>query len=413
MPAREQCHSVTDEDVRCTRVSLPGRRYCWQHESTLLQISVIGVISALLTVLGLVADLSGLGLITTPKVSNPSSTGSFDGGSASLATMTLTPQAETATPTIAIEKVDNPSIASVPTFGPQPVESSIAGARFPPNDDMSGLIGFRRGKEFIVAELESEDGYQLVNEHVMFPEEPGVLCVRVAPGGRKVSFSANLEIQTEIYIVKPESSRGFNLTKNVGWESTCSAWSPDGSRLLIYRQYSIDSDILVIDDNGANERNLTNISSLGTSSWNNFSDAPWSPDGTQIVFSSNRSGNYELYLMDVESTRIERLTFDETSDYAPTWSPDGNQIAFVSQGTDLAGEIMVMSLDDHRPLEARAIASHEAHDTDPNWSPDGSKLIFSSNRDGSRDIFLIDLEKDTLSKVTNTLEDEYNLIWIR
>lgn len=56
----------------------------------------------------------------------------------------------------------------------------------------------------------------------------------------------------------------------------------------------------------------------------------WSPDGKKIVFASDRSGNYEIWLMDAEGLEQKRLTDHPAYDSHPTWSPDGRQIAFTS-----------------------------------------------------------------------------------
>ena len=55
----------------------------------------------------------------------------------------------------------------------------------------------------------------------------------------------------------------------------------------------------------------------------------WSPDGTKIVFQSNRlDDNSEIYIMDSDGRNIERLTYSEGFDENPIWSPDGKHILF-------------------------------------------------------------------------------------
>ena len=55
-----------------------------------------------------------------------------------------------------------------------------------------------------------------------------------------------------------------------------------------------------------------------------------SPDGRQIVFMSQRDGNWEIYRINVDGSNLQRLTNDPANDGLPTWSPDGRAIAFVS-----------------------------------------------------------------------------------
>ncbi len=59
----------------------------------------------------------------------------------------------------------------------------------------------------------------------------------------------------------------------------------------------------------------------------------WSPDGTQIVFVSDRdqtAGIYDLYIMNADGSGVSRLTNDTAIDYSPDWSPDGKKIVFRS-----------------------------------------------------------------------------------
>src|SRR5262249_6715652 len=66
----------------------------------------------------------------------------------------------------------------------------------------------------------------------------------------------------------------------------------------------------------------------------------WSPDGTQIAFTTNRDGNREIYVMNADGTGLTNLTQNAADDSDPVWSPYGNQIAFTRNG-----DIYVMNTD--------------------------------------------------------------------
>jgi Tol biopolymer transport system component len=54
----------------------------------------------------------------------------------------------------------------------------------------------------------------------------------------------------------------------------------------------------------------------------------WSPDGSRILFDSNRSGNLDIYSIGANGGGLMRLTDNVADDWQPAWSPDGQRIAF-------------------------------------------------------------------------------------
>ena len=135
-------------------------------------------------------------------------------------------------------------------------------------------------------------------------------------------------------------------------------------------------EIYIMNIDGSGVTNLTNHAAED-------SDPAWSPDGTQIAFESDREGNFDILVMNADGSDVTQLTNRPGVDGAPDWSPDGTRIAFESF-RDGNYAIYVMNADGSslRRLTSDAESSHRA----PAWSPDGTRIAFHSYRAGGHDI---------------------------
>ena len=113
-------------------------------------------------------------------------------------------------------------------------------------------------------------------------------------------------------------------------------WSPDGQQFVYNGCVGGSCGVMISNVDGSEPRLLTNDPS--------DTNPEMSPDGSTIVFMSERSDNWEIYRMDADGENIEPLTSDQASDGLPTWSPDGSKIAFVSK-RDAQWSIWVMNPD--------------------------------------------------------------------
>jgi PKD repeat protein len=119
----------------------------------------------------------------------------------------------------------------------------------------------------------------------------------------------------------------------------------------------------------------------------------WSPDGTRIAFSSNRDdANHEIYVMNADGSNVVRLTYTVgMADFAPDWSPDGTRIAY-THGTD----IYVMNADGSNPINLTA-AGGGSH---PAWSPDGTRIAFWAMRSDNIDIYVMNADGTGQTRLT-------------
>lgn len=140
-------------------------------------------------------------------------------------------------------------------------------------------------------------------------------------------------------------------------------------------------DIFVL-ERGGEIRNLTNHPSAD---W----DPAWSPDGRQVAFTSHRTGNSDIWLLDVTQpnpdAQLRNLTNHPNWDYSPAWSPSGQSIVFVSE-RDGDPEIFIQHLESAAAIQ---LTFNEEMDHLPVWSPDGKLIAFAAVRDGVEKIHLI------------------------
>ena len=149
-------------------------------------------------------------------------------------------------------------------------------------------------------------------------------------------------------------------------------------------------DIYVMDTNGENLRNLTNHPAYDFS-------ATWSPDGRAFAFVSNRDGNYEIYIMKVNETEPRRLTNHPALDRDPAWSPDGNWIAFRSR-RHRAPDSDIYKIDINGENLQR-LTDEGKYNFYPAWSPDGERIAFYSHRNNISDIYVMDADGKRLRRI--------------
>lgn len=130
------------------------------------------------------------------------------------------------------------------------------------------------------------------------------------------------------------------------------------------------------------------LSGLSGGRWDDAQPAA-SPSGGQLAFTSNRSGNWDLYLMELSSGQTSRLSDDAAYDGNPSWSPGGDWLAYEH---DLGGNLEIFM----RPLDASVdpvpLSNHAAADFEPAWRPGEQQIAFVSVRSGLAQLWLLDLE---------------------
>lgn len=248
-------------------------------------------------------------------------------------------------------------------------------------------------------------------EQIWYPTSPNATLVSETPapgellgGSDRIVFASNRGgAYDDLYVLDVTNGQITRLTQ--GDTNTFPApFSPDGSRILFTGYGFTTSYVGVMNADGTNPVNLTQAEV-------DEGFAAWSPDGRQIAFTSRRDGNNEIYVMNADGSGAKRLTSNPTDDFAPAWSPDGSQIAFVSDRDRDEGYywVYIMNADG---THVRRLTSDNGINYTPVWSPDGKQIAYRSTLGGSSDIYLINVDGSGLKNLTGTDNaEEWSPAW--
>lgn len=143
----------------------------------------------------------------------------------------------------------------------------------------------------------------------------------VSPNGRRILFSSDRSGgHPMVYVMDVNGTNVSRLTFAGRYNST-PVWSPDGKLIVFAGQENDHFDLFLMNADGTNMIRLTSAPKRGSSKLANNEDPSFSPDGRHIVFRSNRTGSYQIYLVNLDGSVERRLTFDNFNYEKPVWSP--------------------------------------------------------------------------------------------
>ena len=232
-----------------------------------------------------------------------------------------------------------------------------------------------RSPRMVLLQLELDSGKidrvnpksNLVELAPSYSADGGLFCFQRLTGNDETAFIIQ---QTET-----ASVRQLTGSRKVNWNVHI---SPLGDEVA----YNLSGQIYLRSLKTDKEVQLTD--SAGRNDWPSIS-----PDGKQVAFSSSRDGNYDLYVLQRESSEVTRLTTVEGLDMRPRWSPDGTQILFTSN-RDGNYEIYMVAADGSG-LER--LTEHEEQDDYACWHPDGKQIAWVREHGGRFDLFRMSLPK--------------------
>ena len=208
----------------------------------------------------------------------------------------------------------------------------------------------------------------------------------------------------DVFLMNVDGTEKKNLT-NSTWYEKYPQFSSDGSFIIYQAWQKGKMEIFftnLLDENNINLTRNTQFHDI-MSHGNAIS-----PDGQKIVFTSERDGNRNIYLMNTDGTDQTQLTLHAAHDYEPIFSPDGMTIVFTSE-RDGNKEIYIMN---NNGLNLKNLSNNPADDWNPRYYPDNHKIVFQSLRDGpvNWEIYMMTVDGKRQTNLTNHPRTDYSFV---
>ncbi|MEJ2627021.1 MAG: CHAT domain-containing protein, partial [bacterium] len=131
-------------------------------------------------------------------------------------------------------------------------------------------------------------------------------------------------------------------------------------------------------------------------------DPTVSINGKWLAFTSDRSGNRDIWIKKLPHGKVTQITTSPTDDYQPCWSGNGKWLVFVSCRRDALGDIWLQKIKGGNPQgNPVQLTTHLGADCFPKVSPDSRNIVFVSDREGGEDLWMLQLSSGLLTRLTN------------
>ena len=258
------------------------------------------------------------------------------------------------------------------------LSGSIQNPAFSPDGKIIVFTHFRNGynkppSDLYTFNLETNELKPLVvdgNSNVNLPGECWNNSIN------SIIFSSDKEPHDEIYFIAENGTTGNEIritdrTDSVAYEPT---FSPDGL-WTVFESHKLDEE-----KNGV----ITKYKLDGTSGYINLTplgedckQPNWSPAGDKILYQKEETGQWDIWLMNIDGSDKTKITDFEGSKTDAVFSADGQYIIFSAENNELeSANIYKVSISNDSPIR---LTNYSGYDGAPSISPDGTKLIFETS----------------------------------
>ncbi|MFA7420405.1 MAG: DUF5050 domain-containing protein [Melioribacteraceae bacterium] len=224
----------------------------------------------------------------------------------------------------------------------------------------------------------------------------GLSDMEWSPDGTKILVDGMVTPTSprSVYVMNADGSNLLRLTQLT--DAVSARWSPDG-RKIVFTKYFIEqhivikSEIWIMNSDGSDPKNILE-----------GAQAKYLPNWTKLIYTSNASGNSEIYTCNIDGTNKVKLTNTNADEWNVDVSADGSKIVYSSQSNssnENTLDIYVMNIDG---TNVTRLTNNNYLDDQARWSPDGKQIAYCyRNATGKPEVYIMNSDGTNVKKVTN------------
>jgi len=259
------------------------------------------------------------------------------------------------------------------------------------------MVGNRtKSKELYIADSDGRGLKQVTSDRKM------VVGPRWNHDGKSIFYSSNLRTFVAIYKIDLDTGKRTQIANYSGMNAS-PAVSPDGRELAMVLSWDGNPELYVMNLATKGLTRLTNTKR------GNEASPSWSPDGRQIVYVSDSPGTPQLFIISRNGGSARQVTSRGTENVAPDWGIN-NRIAYASK---LGGRFQICVLDPASGGSVQITTDARADHEDPSWAPNGRHIACALSKSYSSKVYLIDTMGDPPVLLSTSPGDWYAPKWTR